>query len=80
VGETLAAYRSIGAPTEPVLLGSDDAHFWLNLFGSQLVGPRHGRYVVGLEPLASMAPHVVAVALAPTFERHLVRALNRKAP
>jgi AcrR family transcriptional regulator len=57
------------------LLGGDDARFRVNLFGSQLVGLVMARYVVGLEPLASMTPRAVAEAVAPTLERYLFEPL-----
>jgi AcrR family transcriptional regulator len=54
------------------LLGSDDGPFRANLVGSQLVGLVMARYVIGIEPLASMPPEAVAAAIAPTLRRYLL--------
>ncbi len=54
------------------LLGAEDAHFRANLAGSQIVGLIMARHVVGLEPLASTAPEVIAAAVSPTLERYLL--------
>lgn len=53
------------------LLDSDDARFRVNLVGSQIVGLVMARYVVALEPLASMPAKRVAAAIATTLERYL---------
>jgi AcrR family transcriptional regulator len=45
------------------------------LAGSQVVGLVMARYVVGVEPLASLDPEALADALAPTFQRYLLGAL-----
>jgi AcrR family transcriptional regulator len=45
------------------------------LAGSQVVGLVMARYVVGVEPLASLDPEALADAVAPTFQRYLVGAL-----
>lgn len=42
-----------------------------NLVGSQVVGLLMARYVVGIEPLASLPAREVAEAVAPTLERYL---------
>ena len=62
--------REVFAPAAAIL-DSEDAHFRLNLFGSQIVGLIMARYVVALEPLASMPPKAVADAVALTLERYL---------
>ena len=51
----------------------DDPHAELrvSLCGSQLVGLGIARYIVGIEPLASMDPADVAAAVAPTLQRYL---------
>ena len=54
------------------LLGAEDGPFRVNLVGSQIVGLVMTRYVVGIEPLASMPPASVAAAIAPTLQRYLV--------
>lgn len=51
-----------------------------NLVGSQLIGLILARYVVKVQPLASMEPSAVAAALAPTFERYLTGPLNAHGP
>jgi AcrR family transcriptional regulator len=63
---------------EPIarLLGADDAHFRANLVGSQIVGLITARYILGLEPLASTAPDVIAAAVAPTLEHYLFAPLT----
>lgn len=53
------------------LLGSDDGAFRANLVGSQIVGLVMARYVIGVEPLASMSPQAVAAAVAPTLQRYI---------
>jgi len=67
--------REVFAPAAE-LLGSEDAQFRLNLVGSQIVGLVMARYVVALEPLASMPPEAVAEAIAPTLQRYLVGPLT----
>lgn len=62
--------REVLAPAAS-LLGTDDAAFRINLVGSQIVGLIMARYVLAIEPLASMPPNVVAAAIAPTLERYL---------
>jgi hypothetical protein len=54
------------------LLGSDDGPFRVNLVGSQIVRLVMARYVVQIEPLASMPPKTVAATVAPTLERYLL--------
>ena len=39
--------------------------------GSQVVGLVMARYVVELEPLASMPPQAIAAAITPTLERKI---------
>ena len=62
--------REVLAPAAS-LLGTDDAAFRINLVGSQIVGLVMARYVLAIEPLASMPPRAVAAAIAPTLERYL---------
>jgi AcrR family transcriptional regulator len=59
------------------ILASEDAPLRLNLFGSQIVGLIMARYVVALEPLASMPPKAVAHAVSLTLERYLIGPLAR---
>jgi AcrR family transcriptional regulator len=59
------------------LLGADGA-LRVNLLGSQLLGLIVARYVVKVQPLATMEPAAVAAALAPTFERYLTDPISRR--
>jgi AcrR family transcriptional regulator len=54
------------------LLGTEDGPFRANLVGSQIVGLVMARYVVAIEPLATMPPSAVAAAVAPTLQRYLL--------
>lgn len=47
-----------------------DARLRASLAGSQLVGIAMARYVVGIEPLASLTPADLAAAMGPTFEHY----------
>lgn len=51
--------------------GIDDARRRGNLVASQLVGLLMTRYVVGIEPLASMPADEVAARIGPTVQRYL---------
>jgi AcrR family transcriptional regulator len=62
------------------LLGADDGAFRANLVGSQIVGLVMARYVIGIEPLATMPPDAVATAIAPTLQRYLVGPLTTGDP
>ena len=57
-------------------LGVDDADFRASLVGSQIVGLLMARYIVGLEPLASLPAERVAAAIAPNLQRYLVEPLG----
>lgn len=52
-------------------IGADDAALRASLLGSQVVGLTFARYVVGIEPLASMPREQVAAAIAPTMQHYL---------
>lgn len=52
-------------------LDDPDGQLRASLVGSQIVGLALARYVVGVEPLASLPPERLATALAPTFQRYL---------
>ncbi|HET8872131.1 MAG TPA: TetR family transcriptional regulator [Gaiellaceae bacterium] len=54
------------------LLGTEDGPFRANLVGTQIVGLVMARYVVAIEPLATMPPKAVAAAVAPTLQRYLL--------
>jgi AcrR family transcriptional regulator len=51
--------------------GVDDARRRGNLVASQVIGLIMTRYVVGLEPIASMSVDEVADAIGPTIQRYL---------
>lgn len=53
----------------------DDAPLRANLVASQVVGLVMARYIVGLEPLASMRAEDVAAMVAPTLQRYLTEPL-----
>jgi AcrR family transcriptional regulator len=59
------------------LLGTEDGPFRANLVGSQIVGLVMARYVVAIEPLATMPPAAVAAAVAPTLQRYLLGPLGQ---
>lgn len=59
------------------LLGTEDGPFRANLVGSQIVGLVMARYVVAIEPLATMPPNAVAAAVAPTLQRYLLGPLGQ---
>jgi AcrR family transcriptional regulator len=67
--------RELFAPAAQ-MLGTEDGPFRANLVGSQIVGLVMARYVLAIEPLASMPPQAVADAVAPTLERYLVGSLT----
>jgi AcrR family transcriptional regulator len=56
-------------------LGVEDADVRASLLGSQVVGLAMARYIVGVEPLASMPADAVAAAIAPNLQRYLVEPL-----
>jgi AcrR family transcriptional regulator len=56
-------------------LGVGDAEVRANLAGSQIVGLLIARYIVRLEPLASLPAEQVAAAIAPNLQRYLVEPL-----
>ena len=58
-------------------LGSDDADLRASLLGSQIVGLLMARYIVGIEPLASLSAPTVVAAIAPNLHRYLVEPLPR---
>jgi AcrR family transcriptional regulator len=58
-------------------LGTGDAELRANLVGSQIVGLVVARYVVGLEPLASLPGAQVSALIAPTLQRYLMSPLPR---
>ncbi len=56
-------------------LGLDDAELRASLLGSQVVGLVMARYIVGMEPLASLPAETVATAIAPNLQRYLTEPL-----
>jgi AcrR family transcriptional regulator len=58
-------------------LGVDDADLRASLLGSQVVGLAMARYVVAVEPLASLPAEAVIAAIAPNLQRYLVEPLPR---
>ena len=61
-GPFLALARAIDLP---------DADIRARLAGTQLIGLVMSRYVIGLEPIASMSPDDLAAAVGPTIGRYL---------
>ena len=49
-------------------LGSDEPELRASLVGSQIIGLMMTRYIVGLEPLASLPAERVADLIAPTLQ------------
>jgi AcrR family transcriptional regulator len=60
-------------------LGVDDALLRANLIASQSIGLLMARYILCVEPLASMAPDALIQAIAPTFQHYLTRPLGPRA-
>ena len=56
-------------------LGVEDADVRASLVGSQVVGLAMARYIVRVEPLASLPPEAVVAAIAPNLQRYLVEPL-----
>ncbi len=54
-----------------VALGIDDPHLRMPLVASQVIGLILMRYVLAVEPLASMPPDQVIATFAPTIQRYL---------
>jgi AcrR family transcriptional regulator len=57
-------------------LGGEDAHRRASLAASQIIGLIMARYVIGITPLAAMAPDALVAALAPTFQHYLTGPLS----
>lgn len=53
-------------------LEAEDAELRVSLVGSQIVGLILARYIVKVEPLASLPPERVVSLIAPTLQRYLV--------
>ncbi len=54
----------------------EDAQLRANLVASQVVGLVMARYIIGLEPLASMPAEEVVAMIAPTLQRYLTEPLG----
>jgi hypothetical protein len=59
-------------------LGSDEPELRVSLVGSQIIGLMMARYIVELEPLASLPAERVVEMVGPTLQRYLVRPLTQK--
>jgi AcrR family transcriptional regulator len=70
----LATQPIVGAITE--ILGADDAPLRANLISSQSVGLVMARYILRVEPIASMDPEALIHAMAPGFQHYLTRPLG----
>jgi len=64
---------------EPIAaaLESDQPALRAGLLNTQMVGLVMGRYVVGLEPIASLPPEQLVRAIAPNLQHYLVGRLDR---
>ena len=71
--------RRVVAPIAATL-GAKDAQLRATLVGSQIVGVVMARYVVAVEPLASLDPERLVAALGPTLQRYLVGQIGDRAP
>jgi hypothetical protein len=58
------------------ILDSGDAELRMNLVGAQVVGLVMARYVVGVEPLASLPADEVVACIGPTLQRYLADPLS----
>jgi hypothetical protein len=59
-------------------LAVDEAELRVSLVGSQIVGLMTARYIVELEPLASLPAERVVDIIAPTLQRYLTHPLPQK--
>jgi AcrR family transcriptional regulator len=57
-------------------LGSSDPALRATLVGSQVIGLAIARYILAVEPLASLASDELSTAVAPTFKRYLLGSLG----
>lgn len=67
--------REMIAPVAQAL-GSDEPELRASLVGSQIIGLMMTRYIVGLEPLASLPAERVADLIAPALQRYLTHPLT----
>jgi AcrR family transcriptional regulator len=73
----LATERFVGAISES--LGVDDAPLRASLISSQGIGIAMARYILRVEPLASMDPDALVEAIAPTFQNYLTGPVGPRA-
>jgi AcrR family transcriptional regulator len=73
----LATERFVGAISES--LGVDDAPLRASLISSQGIGIAMARYILRVEPLASMDPDALVDAIAPTFQNYLTGPVGPRA-
>jgi AcrR family transcriptional regulator len=57
-------------------IAGEDALQRAGLAASQIIGLIMARYVIGIEPLATMPPDALVAALAPNFQHYLTGALS----
>jgi hypothetical protein len=60
-------------------LGTPDAQLRANLVLSQLFGLAMARYIIKVEPIASMSPAEVVAAVGPTIQRYITGDLDAPA-
>ena len=56
-------------------LGSDEPELRVSVVGSQIIGLMMARYIVELEPLASLPAELVVEMIGPTLQRYLTHPL-----
>ncbi len=59
-------------------LGADEPELRASLVGSQIIGLLMTRYIIELEPLASLPAERVTDLVAPTLQRYLTRPLTQE--
>jgi AcrR family transcriptional regulator len=72
----LVAQRIVGAMCRA--LATPDAELRANLVASQMVGLIMARYVIRVEPLASLSPDALIEAIAPNLQRYLTGQLGSR--
>jgi AcrR family transcriptional regulator len=72
----LVAQRIVGATSRA--LATPDAELRANLVASQMVGLIMARYVIRVEPLASLPPDALIEAIAPNLQRYLTGQLGSR--
>jgi tetracycline repressor-like protein len=65
--------------TVAATLDVEDAPLRANLVSSQVVGLVMVRYIIRIEPLASLPPDELVEAIAPNLQRYLTRPLGTAA-